>query len=59
MTNQSDNSKKFIFMQFAPEGECKYCDDQRANKNTFFPPHTARPNCQSGRHNHCTCDGCF
>lgn len=25
----------------------------------FFPPHTATDRCQSGRHNHCTCDSCF
>lgn len=24
-----------------------------------FPPHDAMPNCQSGGHAHCACDGCF
>ena len=27
--------------------------------NTFFPPHRASSLCQSGGHNHCTCDTCF
>ena len=49
----------YVFMQFAPEGECSYCDNERAKGNTFFPPHTARWRCRSGRYNHCTCDGCF
>lgn len=57
MTDKSE--QPFVFMQFAPEGECAYCDRERALGNKWFPPHTARPNCQSGRHNHCTCDGCY
>lgn len=24
-----------------------------------MPSHTAKPGCESGRHNHCTCDVCF
>lgn len=52
-------SESFKFMQFAPEGECAYCDRERAQGNKWFPPHTARPQCQSGQHNHCTCDTCY
>lgn len=25
----------------------------------FGPPHDASPRCESGKHEHCTCDGCF
>jgi hypothetical protein len=35
---------------------CKYCQE---NKGQMHPPHFASANCQSGRHNHCTCDTCF
>lgn len=59
MSNSQNNSSEFKFMQFAPLGECNYCDREREQGNEFFPPHTARPSCQSGRHNHCTCDTCF
>jgi hypothetical protein len=41
----------------APAGECGYCDKQK--EGGFFPPHDASVNCESGRHNHCTCDTCF
>lgn len=43
----------------APEGECRYCDEARAFNENFHPPHDASPNCESGGHNHCTCDTCF
>lgn len=43
----------------APEGECVTCDRERATGNNFHPPHDASPRCESGWHNHCTCDTCF
>lgn len=43
----------------APKGECAYCDHQRQLNEWFHPPHNARPHCQSGKRNHCTCDACF
>lgn len=43
----------------APEGECAYCDRLVREDITFAPPHDASPNCESGGHNHCTCDTCF
>lgn len=43
----------------APEGECAYCDRERAQGVNFHPPHDASPNCESGKHSHCTCDTCF
>lgn len=49
----------YKFIQQMPPGECAYCDREREAGNSFFPPHTARWRCQSGRYNHCTCDGCF
>ena len=39
------------------EKDCKYC-----NENAFepmMPNHNASLRCESGRHNHCTCDTCF
>jgi hypothetical protein len=38
---------------------CAYCDGEKANGSTFFPSHFARDTCESGKHPHCTCDGCF
>jgi hypothetical protein len=40
-----------------PEGECAYCD--RTRSHSIAPSHDASPNCQSGKHPHCTCDTCF
>jgi hypothetical protein len=37
---------------------CSECDRVKANGG-FGPPHNASPRCQSGGHNHCTCDTCF
>lgn len=36
--------------------DCAYCARETSD---FFPSHDAGSNCQSGRHNHCTCDSCF
>lgn len=35
---------------------CAFC---QKNKGKMAPPHFASPNCESGKHNHCTCDACF
>lgn len=43
----------------APAGECTYCDRLREEGKTFHPSHRASTRCQSGGHNHCTCDTCF
>lgn len=45
--------------QKAPEGQCKSCDEERARGNKFHPSHDPSPNCESGKHPHCTCDVCF
>jgi hypothetical protein len=37
---------------------CSECEHIKANGG-FGPPHNASPRCQSGGHNHCTCDTCF
>jgi hypothetical protein len=55
----SSQPEDYIFMQFAPIGECSYCDEQRQQNSKHFPPHTARWQCGSGRYNHCTCDRCW
>jgi len=49
-----DFSTSAVFLQ-----GCSYCDDERANHTTFFPPHRARRRCESGKRPHCTCDTCF
>lgn len=43
----------------APLGECSYCDRERAAGNDFHPSHDASRRCESGRHNHCSCEACF
>jgi hypothetical protein len=52
MTINIDNGK-------APEGECVYCDAERAAGNRYHPRHNAKDTCQSGKRNHCTCDTCY
>ena len=43
----------------APDGECRYCDEQRERGELHHPPHDASEVCQSGKRPHCTCDVCF
>lgn len=43
----------------APRGECAYCDNARDTGDTMCPPHTASSRCNSGKHDHCTCDTCY
>lgn len=38
-------------------GVCSYCDEHRTD--SMMPRHTASERCESGRHNHCTCDTCY
>ena len=40
-----------------PPGECSYCDRDR--NDTMMPPHDASRFCESGKHDHCTCDTCY
>jgi hypothetical protein len=44
--------------QFGWTRVCSECDRVKANGG-FGPPHNASPRCESGGHNHCTCDTCF
>lgn len=37
---------------------CHDCDRRMANGG-FGPAHLASPRCESGRHEHCSCDVCF
>lgn len=37
-------------------GDCASCD---AADLHVRPPHDASPRCESGKHNHCSCDVCF
>lgn len=39
-----------------PLGECATCDKEG---DGMMPSHTASDRCESGKHNHCTCDACF
>jgi hypothetical protein len=52
-------SEQQPYIKQMPKGECTYCDLEYDKPTGFFPPHTASPRCQSGHHNHCTCDTCF
>lgn len=36
---------------------CPTCAARKPGE--MMPPHFASPNCESGRHNHCSCDLCF
>ena len=38
---------------------CSFCEREHARGNRFFPSHVASTRCESGRHDHCTCDTCF
>jgi hypothetical protein len=42
-----------------PEGECAYCDRERAAGNNYHPAHDASERCESGKRPHCSCDTCF
>ena len=42
-----------------PPGECAFCDREREAGSSFHPSHDATDHCQSGKHDHCTCDSCF
>lgn len=38
---------------------CPYCEREKEAGEFFFPNHHASSRCESGGHNHCTCDTCF
>jgi hypothetical protein len=44
-------------LRFAAPGTCRYCDQCRTDP--MMPYHEASDRCESGKHNHCTCDTCF
>ena len=37
--------------------QCDFCD--KYEHEGMMPPHKASERCESGGHNHCTCDRCF
>lgn len=39
--------------------DCPTCWEYSKDGNQHFPSHDASPRCESGRHNHCTCDTCW
>ncbi len=39
--------------------DCAFCDRRKAARDTFFPDHEPKAQCDSGRSYHCTCDACF
>lgn len=39
--------------------ECSECRARFWEGRTFFPSHEASPGCESGGHDHCSCDVCF
>ena len=40
-------------------GLCPYCDRCWEERLDFHPSHDASRSCESGKHNHCSCDTCF
>ena len=40
-----------------PDDDCSMCAEGR--KTGFAPAHYASIRCESGRHEHCSCDTCF
>ena len=45
--------------QEAEKANCNYCIKSKESGDTMMPPHFASRRCQSGNHNHCTCDACY
>lgn len=39
--------------------DCGQCESYRRIGITFFPDHKAMSSCESGGHDHCTCDFCW
>jgi len=37
---------------------CSTCDRDPEGRQ-LMPPHTASDRCESGKHDHCSCDTCF
>ena len=66
-----DVSIQVFITQFEKEGEldpnCRTCVEQFYSKlvsgikfsDIFAPRHKASKRCESGKHNHCSCDVCF
>lgn len=38
---------------------CSFCQRMKEGGTSFFPNHHASSRCESGKHNHCSCDSCF
>lgn len=56
---QPDKAKRPRRQHKLEPGECAFCDHERADGNDFHPSHDASPFCDSGKHDHCSCDVCF
>jgi hypothetical protein len=41
------------------DAEIDNCPTCIKYKGQMMPPHSASPKCESGGHNHCSCDICF
>ncbi|MEK6880048.1 MAG: hypothetical protein AABY22_10590 [Nanoarchaeota archaeon] len=53
-------SKFIIIRRKYWDENCKFCLEQDPlNSGVMFPPHEASESCESGKHEHCTCDVCF
>lgn len=53
-----DGIKVFLTgRKIAWRADCSYCILHAPG--SMMPSHTASEMCQSGKHNHCTCDTCF
>ena len=54
--NKSDKNENEYTKNIIAIG-CQYCSDHI--NDDMMPPHIASDKCESGKHNHCTCDICF
>lgn len=52
-------SKYIDYLIEQREEEIKNCTLCKDNEGKYYPDHFASKSCESGGHNHCTCDRCF
>lgn len=57
-TETKITEERITFYQREYVEGCATCDHIKASGG-FGPNHDASRGCESGKHNHCTCDFCF
>jgi hypothetical protein len=56
-SGNSEAAMRYIDPNYDPQ--CAYCCSMRDRGASFYPPHAASDDCESGKRNHCSCDRCF